>query len=70
MEKDCIFEKDGGVWVSAGHGMSADASYIVADANAACVGPWGISLSQGTGRVLAEMVLGVKTSIDTRPYGL
>ena len=27
-------------------------------------GPWGVALSLGTGRVVAEMVLGRKTSVD------
>lgn len=32
-------------------------------------GPWGISLSLGTGRVVAEMVLGRETSVDVRALG-
>ncbi|OAX84307.1 hypothetical protein ACJ72_01329 [Emergomyces africanus] len=33
-------------------------------------GPWGISLSLGTGKVMAEMVNGVKTSADVSGLGL
>ncbi|QSS56085.1 FAD dependent oxidoreductase superfamily [Histoplasma capsulatum var. duboisii H88] len=33
-------------------------------------GPWGISLSLGTGKVMAEMVMGVKTSADVSGLGL
>lgn len=33
-------------------------------------GPWGISLSLGTGKVMAEMVRGVKTSADVSGLGL
>lgn len=33
-------------------------------------GPWGISLSLGTGKVLAEMVNGVETSADVRKLAL
>lgn len=33
-------------------------------------GPWGIALSLGTGKVMAEMMTGEKTSIDVSPFGL
>jgi len=32
-------------------------------------GPWGISLSLGTGKVMAEMILGRKTSVDVSALG-
>lgn len=33
-------------------------------------GPWGISMSLGTGKVMAEMVMGLETSADVRGVGL
>jgi len=33
-------------------------------------GPWGISMSLGTGKVIAEMVMGLKTSADVGELGL
>jgi glycine/D-amino acid oxidase-like deaminating enzyme len=33
-------------------------------------GPWGISMSLGTGKVMAEMVMGLETSADVRDLGL
>ncbi|KAF3910414.1 hypothetical protein ABW20_dc0104610 [Dactylellina cionopaga] len=33
-------------------------------------GPWGISQSLGTGKLMAEMMMGVKTSIDVSELGL
>lgn len=32
-------------------------------------GPWGISLSLGTGKVMAEMMTGERTSVDVSPLG-
>jgi glycine/D-amino acid oxidase-like deaminating enzyme len=33
-------------------------------------GPWGISMSLGTGKIMAEMVMGLKTSADVGGLGL
>ena len=44
--------KDGGVFVSAGHG------------------PWGISQSLGTGKVLAELIEDKPTSANIRGLGV
>lgn len=33
-------------------------------------GPWGISMSLGTGKVMAEMILGMKTSADVSRLGI
>ena len=33
-------------------------------------GPWGISLSLGTGRVTAEMIRGLETCVDVTELGL
>ncbi|KAF3939663.1 hypothetical protein ABW19_dt0204999 [Dactylella cylindrospora] len=33
-------------------------------------GPWGISMSLGTGKVMAEMIMGEKTSVDVSQLGL
>lgn len=33
-------------------------------------GPWGISMSLGTGRVMAEMILGEETTVDVSQLGL
>ena len=67
---DCTFEKDGGVWVSAGHGEWIHMCDLQCADNSAVTGPWGISLSQGTGLILAEMILGKKPSISIAPYAL
>jgi len=33
-------------------------------------GPWGISMSLGTGKIMAEMVMGLETDVDVRDLGL
>lgn len=68
---DCTFDGQGGVWLSAGHGKYtlATRKYCVLKYYLSS-GPWGISLSQGTGKVLAELVMRVKPSIDVKPFKL
>jgi len=48
-----------------GDGVKVGGGVFVAGAH----GPWGISLSLGTGWVMAEMILGRETSVDVKALG-
>ncbi|OJD23320.1 hypothetical protein ACJ73_05327 [Blastomyces percursus] len=55
-----------GDWVLGSGGVSPSGGVFMAAGH----GPWGISMSLGTGKVMADMIRGVKTSADVSGLGL
>ncbi|KLJ07246.1 hypothetical protein EMPG_17264 [Blastomyces silverae] len=55
-----------GDWALGSGGVSPSGGVFMAAGH----GPWGISMSLGTGKVMAEMIRGVTTSADVSGLGL